>query len=110
MSVPCANLDGMTGSVQQARADAGAGRGARLLARVLAGTDCSPGPCPSADVGPLRHAVHLPPRPGRSVDWPEWVPPAVRAAFVARGVPRPWSHQARAAELAHAGRDVVVAT
>jgi DEAD/DEAH box helicase domain-containing protein len=38
------------------------------------------------------------------------VPATVRAAFVDRGVRRPWSHQARAAELAHAGRDVVVAT
>src|SRR6185503_20112170 len=60
--------------------------------------------------GPLRHAVHLPPRPGRPVDWPEWVPHTVRAAFVERGVRQPWSHQAQAAELAHAGRDVVVAT
>jgi len=44
------------------------------------------------------------------VDWPEWVPPEVRAAFVRRGVRQPWSHQARAAALAYTGRDVVVAT
>ena len=47
---------------------------------------------------------------GCPVDWPEWVPPAVRTAFVDRGVRQPWSHQARAAELAHGGHDVVVAT
>ena len=95
----------------------GTGRGERLLRRVLAGTDPSPsgpspsGPSPSGEAdGPLRHAVHLPPRPGCPVDWPEWVPRTVRAAFADRGVRQPWSHQARAAELAHTGRDVVVAT
>jgi DEAD/DEAH box helicase domain-containing protein len=92
---------------EAARADAGAGRGARLLRRVAAGSDSSPH---REDAGPLRHAVHLPARPGCPVDWPEWVPQAVRAAFVSRGVLRPWSHQARAAELAHTGQDVVVAT
>ena len=85
----------------------GTGRGERLLGRVLAGND--PSPSGEAD-GPLRHVVHLPPRPGRPVDWPDWVPGTVRAAFVERGVRQPWSHQARAAELAHTGRDVVVAT
>ena len=98
----------------------GTGRGERLLRRVLAGTDLSgpsssgpspSGPAPSGEAdGPLRHAVHLPPRPGCPVDWPEWVPRTVRAAFVERGVRQPWSHQAQAAELAHTGRDVVVAT
>jgi DEAD/DEAH box helicase domain-containing protein len=60
--------------------------------------------------GPLRHVVHLPARPGCSVDWPPWVPSGVREAFEGRGVRRPWTHQARAADLAHAGHDVVVAT
>ena len=60
--------------------------------------------------GPLRHAVRLPARAGRTVGWPGWVPPEIREALGRRGVPAPWSHQAEAAELAHAGRDVVVAT
>ena len=104
----CANLDGMTGQVWEvARSRCGPGRAGRLLERVLAGS----GPCPSGEAdGPLRHAVHLPPRPGCTADWPEWVPPEVRAAFVERGVRQPWSHQARAAGLAYTGRDVVVAT
>jgi len=110
LSVVCANLDGMTGRVWEAEAPqvpAGSGRGQRLLGRVLAGS----GPSPAGEVdSPLRHAVHLPPRHGCPVDWPDWVPPAVRAAFVDRGVRQPWSHQARAAELAHGGHDVVVAT
>ena len=88
MSVACANLDKMTGGVraEAARVDpaagrpVGIGRGERLLRRVLAGTDpSSSGPSPSgAADGPLRHAVHLPSRPGRPVDWPEWVPHTVR--------------------------------
>ncbi|MHA6628275.1 DEAD/DEAH box helicase [Pseudonocardia sichuanensis] len=60
--------------------------------------------------GPLRHAVRLPPRAGRTAAWPEWVAPHVRAAWQRQGVPAPWSHQAEAAELAWAGQDVVVAT
>ncbi|WP_344425494.1 DEAD/DEAH box helicase [Pseudonocardia ailaonensis] len=59
---------------------------------------------------PLRHAVRLPPRAGRPVDWPGWAPPAVVRSLRAAGVERPWSHQAEGAEHAHAGRDVVVAT
>ncbi len=106
----CANLDGMTGRVWEAEAPqvpAASGRGQRLLGRVLAGS----GPSPVGEVdSPLRHAVHLPPRHGCPVDWPDWVSPAVRAAFVDRGVRQPWSHQARAADLAHGGHDVVVAT
>jgi DEAD/DEAH box helicase domain-containing protein len=80
----------------------GAGRGERLLERVLAGS--------GADGEPLRHVVHLPARAGRTVPWPSWVPPAVRSALADRGIARPWTHQAQAAELAHAGRDVVVST
>jgi DEAD/DEAH box helicase domain-containing protein len=38
------------------------------------------------------------------------VPDDVRAAYVAQGLLTPWRHQAEAAELAHAGRHVVVAT
>ncbi|MDT7581906.1 MAG: box helicase protein [Pseudonocardiales bacterium] len=110
----CANLGAMTvheergaGSVRADPADArapgrAAGRGERLLERVLAGSGGSG--------EPLRHVVHQPARAGRTVPWPSWAPPAVRAALGERGITQPWSHQAQAAELAHAGRDVVVAT
>jgi len=82
------------------------GRGEHLLRRVLAGSGCEVGD----SAGPLRHAVALPPRVGRAVAWPEWVPPEVREALGSRGVATPWSHQAAAASLAHDGRHVVVAT
>jgi len=98
------------------------GRGEQLLRRVLAGSGAEPTPewrvagpeaAPGAGLdasGPLRHAVRLPAREGVPAEWPLWVPPHVREAFTGAGVRTPWSHQVRAAELAHAGRDVVVAT
>ncbi|GAA1033891.1 DEAD/DEAH box helicase [Virgisporangium ochraceum] len=72
----------------------------RLLHRLLEGRDSS---C-------LTHLELLPPRPGVTVDWPAWTPPELRAAFAAQGIPAPWAHQAAAADHAHAGRHVVVAT
>ena len=76
------------------------GRGPALLQRLLAGRGDSP----------LRHTATLPARPGRPVDWPPWVPEPLRAGLRATGVVAPWVHQAAAAELAHRGRHVVVAT
>ena len=60
--------------------------------------------------GRLRHVEHLPARTATTTDLPRWVAPAVRAAVVTSGIERLWSHQAATAELAHQGRDVVVAT
>ncbi|WAC92039.1 DEAD/DEAH box helicase [Mycobacterium sp. Aquia_213] len=76
--------------------------GSDLLAVALAGT--------SPDEHPLRHVAELPARSGRPDMWPEWAESDVVAAFAERGISAPWSHQARAAELAHAGRHVVVST
>jgi DEAD/DEAH box helicase domain-containing protein len=76
--------------------------GSDLLAVALAGT---PG-----DERPLRHVAELPARSGRPHGWPGWAEPDVIHAFTERGISDPWSHQARAAELAHAGRHVVIST
>ncbi|WP_036467609.1 DEAD/DEAH box helicase [Mycobacterium genavense] len=76
--------------------------GSDLLAVALAGT--------APDEHPLRHVAELPARTGRPHRWPEWAESDVIAAFTARGISAPWSHQAQAAELAHAGRHVVVST
>jgi DEAD/DEAH box helicase domain-containing protein len=76
--------------------------GSQLLAAALAGT--APGE------HPLRHVAELPPRSGRPQDWPEWAEPDVVRAFTDRGIGSPWSHQRDAAELAHAGRHVVLST
>jgi DEAD/DEAH box helicase domain-containing protein len=58
----------------------------------------------------LTHLEQVPARTARTAPWPDWVDPGVRAAFEARGVRKPWSHQVAAAEHAHAGRHVVLAT
>lgn len=76
--------------------------GSDLLAVALAGT--------APDEHPLRHVAELPARSGRPHIWPEWAESDVIAAFAERGISAPWSHQARAAELAHAGRHVVLST
>jgi DEAD/DEAH box helicase domain-containing protein len=58
----------------------------------------------------LRHLEVLPPRTARHADWPEWAASDVVAAFARRGVDRPWEHQAVAADAAHHGQHVVLAT
>ena len=60
--------------------------------------------------GRLRHLEVVPPRPAKSAPWPDWVSPDVRAAFEGAGVSTPWQHQVAAAEAAHVGRHVVLAT
>jgi DEAD/DEAH box helicase domain-containing protein len=76
--------------------------GSDLLAVALAGT--------TAGEHPLRHVAELAARSGRPHSWPDWAEPDVVQAFTDRGISAPWSHQAQAAELAHAGRHVVVST
>jgi DEAD/DEAH box helicase domain-containing protein len=71
-----------------------------LLDRILAGSRSSP----------VTHVEDVPARPGRPVDWPDWAPELLVDRLVARGITRPWQHQAAAASLAWSGRSVVVAT
>ncbi|MFG2053992.1 DEAD/DEAH box helicase [Micromonospora sp. NPDC048930] len=59
---------------------------------------------------PVTHVERVPARAGEPAAWPAWAPEELRAAFARRGVVAPWRHQAEAAELAYAGRHVVVAT
>lgn len=56
------------------------------------------------------HCIGIPARPGCRAPWPEWLDPQVRAAYEERGIPQPWRHQVRAADLAWQGRHVIVAT
>ena len=58
----------------------------------------------------VTHVEHLSPRREQCVCWPDWVPIELRETLSARGIGRPWTHQAEAADLAHSGRDVVIAT
>jgi len=58
----------------------------------------------------LLHVSELPARSGELRDWPRWVRPDVLDALRGHGITAPWSHQVAAAELAHAGRDVIIST
>ncbi len=58
----------------------------------------------------LRHLEVLPPRAAGEAAWPAWASDDVVAAYRTRGVHRPWRHQVVAAEAAHAGQHVVMAT
>lgn len=75
--------------------------GAELLSALCAG---------AGSEASLRHVAEIPPRTAQSLDWPSWVGTDLRTALQARGISAPWSHQVQAAELAHAGRDVVIST
>ncbi|MCK9895152.1 DEAD/DEAH box helicase [Frankia sp. AgB32] len=58
----------------------------------------------------VTHVEQVPARPGRHAPWPEWVDPVLRTRWAAAGIDEPWSHQVAAAQAAHAGRSVVLAT
>ncbi|MCA1981680.1 DEAD/DEAH box helicase [Nocardioides nematodiphilus] len=60
--------------------------------------------------GRLTHVETLAPRDAVSAEWPSWAPAEVVSAFAAQGVTAPWRHQVVAAEAAHAGQHVVLAT
>jgi hypothetical protein len=52
----------------------------------------------------------FPARAAQSAEWPEWVRAELRAAYASKGIARPYSHQAAAAEVVHAGKNVVIVT
>src|SRR5260221_585044 len=52
----------------------------------------------------------FPARAAEFAEWPEWVKPELRAAYASKGIARPYSHQAQAAEAVHAGKNVVIVT
>ena len=58
----------------------------------------------------LRHVTTITARAATVVDWPAWVPDRLRVSLAGAGVSAPWAHQVAVAELARAGRHVVVAT
>jgi len=64
----------------------------------------------AADEAPLRHVADLDPRSGTKRPWPTWADPELVQMLTDRGIDEPWSHQVQAAELAHDGQHVVLAT
>jgi DEAD/DEAH box helicase domain-containing protein len=53
---------------------------------------------------------HFPAREPQWADFPAWVHADLVAAYAAKGIRRPYSHQAAAAEAVHAGRNIVIVT
>lgn len=58
----------------------------------------------------LRHVRRVPAREAETAPLPGWVTPSLGAALTGSGVEHLWSHQALAAETAHAGEHVVIST
>jgi DEAD/DEAH box helicase domain-containing protein len=53
---------------------------------------------------------HYPAREAEWAEFPAWINPDLRAAYVGKGIRQLYSHQAAAAETVHAGKNVVVVT
>ncbi|MGW4737631.1 DEAD/DEAH box helicase [Nocardia xishanensis] len=58
----------------------------------------------------LTHVVELPARAAGVTAWPDWAAPDVVEALRNTGISAPWTHQTETADLAAAGRHVVVST
>jgi DEAD/DEAH box helicase domain-containing protein len=58
----------------------------------------------------LLHVHEVPARAASLAEWPTWVDPSVYAACAGAGVTSLWSHQRQAADLAHDGSHLVMAT
>ncbi|MFC4908959.1 DEAD/DEAH box helicase [Actinomadura gamaensis] len=60
--------------------------------------------------GRITHVQRVPARQGRRAGWPSWAPQPLLDRLRAAGIEAPWAHQTRAADLAHAGHSVIIAT
>ncbi|MFC7326206.1 DEAD/DEAH box helicase [Marinactinospora rubrisoli] len=58
----------------------------------------------------LTHVHRVPGGRGLTEDWPGWTSPSLVERLAEAGVAAPWAHQVAAAELAHAGSNVIIAT
>ena len=54
--------------------------------------------------------THIPASQGSFAQYPTWVDPRIQKVLIGRGITQLYSHQARAIELVHQGRDVVLVT
>ncbi|WJY67144.1 ski2-like helicase [Corynebacterium auris] len=58
----------------------------------------------------ITHVEHTVATPARWAEWPSWVDERLKRTLIDASITRPYIHQARTAQLAWEGRDVVVAT
>jgi DEAD/DEAH box helicase domain-containing protein len=54
--------------------------------------------------------THIPSSEGNFAPFPSWVDPAIKNVLTRRGIARLYSHQAKAIDLVHQGKDVVLVT
>ena len=52
----------------------------------------------------------FPARAAEFAEWPEWMEERLREAYREKGIARPYTHQAAAAETVHGGKNVVIVT
>ncbi len=64
----------------------------------------------SPDPEQLRHVRTIPARKAVHEPWPGWVHPDIVEAYGSLGILEPYRHQIEAADLAHSGEHVVIAT
>jgi len=64
---------------------------------------------PSFASGVVHHEV-VEAREAVFADWPAWLDEGIRLGLLARGIERPYYHQAEAIEAVHAGQDAVIVT
>src|SRR5437763_4808678 len=62
------------------------------------------------DDSPIRAIRRTPARPAEHAEFPETINPKLRAVLKARGITRPYSHQAEACDRIAAGTNVVIVT
>ncbi|MCL1898024.1 MAG: DEAD/DEAH box helicase, partial [Micrococcales bacterium] len=58
----------------------------------------------------LVHSRLTPATTGVLASWPDWIDPAVAAAYHKMGITQPWQHQAQAMEAIEQGQHLVIAT
>ena len=58
----------------------------------------------------ITHVEHRPATPASWAPWPDWIDGGIRQSLLDASITRLYTHQARTAQLAWEGRDVVVAT
>ncbi|MFB9718985.1 DEAD/DEAH box helicase [Planobispora longispora] len=58
----------------------------------------------------VTHVEHVPARQAGQARWPDWVAEPLVTRWANQGISGLWPHQAEAAELAHGGRNVIIAT
>jgi DEAD/DEAH box helicase domain-containing protein len=60
--------------------------------------------------GRLVHVHQVPAREAAPAAWPQWLAAPIVSAYADAGIREPWQHQVTAADIAHDGGHVVVAT